>query len=66
MWDGLSAFEHAQCTLLAHGLPLVKLSLPCSLSPLSLRLGLQSSYVLFLFFLVHLIRFELASTLIKL
>ena len=36
MWEGLSAFEHAQCTLLARGLPLVKSSLPCSLSPLSL------------------------------
>ena len=36
MLEGLSAFEHAQCTLLARGLPLVKLSLPCSLSPLSL------------------------------
>ena len=36
MWEGLSAFEHAQCTLLARGLPLVKLPLPCSLSPLFL------------------------------
>ena len=36
MWEGLSAFEHAQCTLLARVLPLVKSSLPCSLSPLSL------------------------------
>ena len=35
MWEGWSAFEHARCTLLARGLPLVKSSLPCSLSPLS-------------------------------
>ena len=49
MWEGLSAFEHVQCTLLARGLPLVKSSLPCSLSPLSLpRLAVPC--VLFFFF----------------
>ena len=49
MWEGLSAFEHAQCTLLARGLPLVKSSLPCSLSPLSLPWLLCSNFFFILF-----------------
>ena len=50
MWERLSAFEHEQCTLLACGLPLVKSSLPCSLS-LSSPFALRSSCVLFLSYL---------------
>ena len=50
MWEGLSAFEHAQCTLLARGLPLLKSSLPCSLSPLSLCFGSQSRVLFFFHF----------------
>ena len=48
VWEGLSAFEHVQCTLLACGLPLVKSSLPCSLSPLSFCLSSQSPVSIFL------------------
>ena len=49
MWEGLSAFEHAQCTLLACGLPLVKSSLPCSLSLLCLPWLAVLLYSIFLF-----------------
>ena len=59
VWEGLSAFEHVQCTLLAHGLPLVKSSLPC----LSLCLGSQSSCVLFFFFSLFVYFFPLYSVL---
>ena len=63
MWEGLSAFEHVQCTLLARGLPLVKSSLPCSLSLLSLCLGSQSSCVLFSFLFYLFSFFPLYSVL---
>ena len=47
VWEGWSAFEHARCTLLARGLPLVKSLLPCSLSPLALpRLAVPCSIFL--------------------
>ena len=55
VWEGLSAFEHAQCTLLARGLPLVKSLLPCSLSPLTLP-WLTVLLCSIFFFLVRLIQ----------